>query len=253
MIPKEPRGSTTIWQVAMFVLCLYVLLALAAERIFALPEQVAMALNYIDFAICILFIADFLMQLFRAENKLHYFFTWGWIDLISSIPNIDILRWGRLARIFRIMRLLRAVRSTRLIFQVMFTNRTHGTFASAALTCFILIIFATISILYAENDPKSNIKTAGDALWWAFTTLTTVGYGDYFPVTFEGRIIAAVLMTAGIALFGTFTAYVASWFFKATGEAEEKMEIEILKEINEVRSKVDSIERRLNESQQEKK
>jgi len=253
MTDRESRGSATIWQAAMLVLCLYVLLALAAEKMFTLPEQVALALNYIDFAICILFILDFAVQLFKAENKLSYFFTWGWIDLISSIPNISMLRWGRLIRLFRIIRIFRAVRSTRLIFQVMFTNRTHGTFASVALTCFILVIFATISILYVEVLPACNIKTAGNALWWAFTTITTMGYGDYYPITLEGRIIAGILMTAGIALFGTFTAYVASWFLKATGEAEEAMEIKILEEIRGLKSKVDSIDTKIDQTHQQEK
>lgn len=61
-----------------------------------------------------------------------------------------------------------------------------------------------------ETAPESNIKTAEDAIWWAFVTITTVGYGDRFPVTTEGRIIAALLMTAGVGLFGTFTGFIAS-------------------------------------------
>ena len=69
-----------------------------------------------------------------------------------------------------------------------------------------------IGILQVEKDPNSNIKTAEDALWWAYVTITTVGYGDKYPVTTEGRLIAVVLMTGGVGLFGTFTAYIASWF-----------------------------------------
>jgi voltage-gated potassium channel len=76
----------------------------------------------------------------------------------------------------------------------------------------LLIIFSSIAILQVEKDPASNIKSAEDAIWWAYVTITTVGYGDKYPVTTEGRVIAAVLMTAGVGLFGTFTAYVASWF-----------------------------------------
>ncbi|MBM3452384.1 MAG: two pore domain potassium channel family protein [Bacteroidetes bacterium] len=73
-------------------------------------------------------------------------------------------------------------------------------------------MFSTIRILQVENDPKSNIKTAEDAIWWADVTITTVGYGDKFPVTSEGRIISAILMTTGVGLFGIFTAFVAPWF-----------------------------------------
>ena len=75
-----------------------------------------------------------------------------------------------------------------------------------------MVIFSAIAILQVETDPNSNIKTAEDAIWWAYVTITTVGYGDKFPVTTEGRIIAAALMTVGVGLFGTFTGFIASFF-----------------------------------------
>lgn len=68
------------------------------------------------------------------------------------------------------------------------------------------------AILQLENDPNSNIKTAEDALWWSNVTITTVGYGDKFPVTTSGRILGAALMTVGVGIFGTLTALMASWF-----------------------------------------
>jgi voltage-gated potassium channel len=77
-----------------------------------------------------------------------------------------------------------------------------------------MILFASVTILELEDTPDANIKTAEDAIWWAYATITTVGYGDKYPVTTGGRIIAAMLMTTGVGLFGTFTAYVSSWFVK---------------------------------------
>lgn len=77
--------------------------------------------------------------------------------------------------------------------------------------------FSAIAILGFEADADSaNIRSPEDALWWAVTTITTVGYGDRFPVTTEGRIIAAVLMTAGVGLFGTLSGVVAAWFLAPT-------------------------------------
>jgi voltage-gated potassium channel len=84
-----------------------------------------------------------------------------------------------------------------------------------------MVIFSAIAILQVEDDPSGNIKTAEDAIWWAYVTVTTVGYGDKFPVTTEGRIIAAVLMTVGVGLFGTFTAFLASWFVTEKQEDDE--------------------------------
>lgn len=85
---------------------------------------------------------------------------------------------------------------------------------SVALIAVLVLLFSSIAILEFETAPESNIKTAEDAIWWAYVTMTTVGYGDKYPVTTEGRIIAMVLMTVGVGLFGTFTAYVSSWFVK---------------------------------------
>ena len=90
----------------------------------------------------------------------------------------------------------------------------QGTFASASVIAVLLMIFSSIAILHVEVHPNSNIKTAEDALWWAYVTITTVGYGDKFPVTMEGRIIASILMTAGVGLFGIFSGFLASWFVK---------------------------------------
>jgi voltage-gated potassium channel len=137
---------------------------------------------------------------------------WGWIDLISSIPTFQYFRYGRLIRLFRILRILRAFRSVKFIVQHVFRNRKQGTFASVAIVAFMMLIFGSISVLQVEKDPNCNIKTAEDAIWWSFVTITTVGYGDKYPITTEGRIIAAFLMVAGVGLFGTFTGFVASWF-----------------------------------------
>ena len=69
-----------------------------------------------------------------------------------------------------------------------------------------------IAALDAEQDAKgANIVTFGDALWWAATTVTTVGYGDRFPITAEGRVIAIALMVVGIAMVGAVTASIAAW------------------------------------------
>jgi voltage-gated potassium channel len=137
---------------------------------------------------------------------------WGWVDLISSVPAISYLRAGRILRLIRLLRLIRAFRSTQSFLNYVFRNKAQGALTSVAILALLLIIFSSIAILQVEKDPTSNIKSAEDAIWWSYVTITTVGYGDKFPVTTEGRGIAAVLMTAGVGLFGTFTAYVASWF-----------------------------------------
>lgn len=103
----------------------------------------------------------------------------------------------------------------------MFHNKAKGALASVTVLSVLIVIFASIAILEVEDGDESNIKTAEDAIWWDYTTITTVGYGDLYPVTTEGRLIAMVLMTFGVGFFGTFTAYVASLFVTGNIKKEE--------------------------------
>ncbi|AIG30015.1 ion transporter [Flavobacterium psychrophilum] len=206
------------FNIIILVLTIYVLGALLVETFCALPKETAKLLNFIDKAICLIFFIDFVVRFFKAKNKLK-FMRWGWIDLVSSIPVINYFRAGRLLRLIRLLRVIRAFRSSKQLVNHVFKNKAKGTFTSVSIFAILLIIFSAIAILQVENTKEGNIKSAEDAIWWAYVTITTVGYGDKFPVTTEGRLIAVVLMTAGVGLFGTFTAYASSWF------VEDKIEI----------------------------
>jgi voltage-gated potassium channel len=208
---EKSNEKLGILNIIVIVLSIYVLCALIIDTAFTLPTETSILLNYIDISICIFFFIEFCVRFIKAENKLK-FMSWGWIDLVSSIPMIGILRVGRLFRLIRLLRIVRAFRSSKKLVSHLFINKAEGAFISVISIAVLLLIFCSIAILQVETDPNSNIKTAEDAIWWAYVTITTVGYGDKFPVTTEGRIIAAILMTAGVGLFGTFTAYVSSWF-----------------------------------------
>jgi voltage-gated potassium channel len=79
----------------------------------------------------------------------------------------------------------------------------------------ILVFTCSLGVFEAEHmAPGANITNYGDAVWWAFVTITTIGYGDYFPITFEGRTIAVFLMLSGLALVSVITVSFASWFLE---------------------------------------
>ncbi|MBN1489758.1 MAG: ion transporter [Phycisphaerae bacterium] len=224
-----------MYQLFMLGLCVYVLLALAADTFFRLDESTSEILEYADTGICIIFLADFFVRLILAKRKLAYL-KWGWIDFLSSIPMVNFLRWGRFARVIRILRVLRGVRSMKMLAAFILNRRAEGAFAAASLVSIILLVFGSIAILQCETAEGSNIHTARDALWWSFVTITTVGYGDRYPVTWEGQVVAAILMTAGVGLFGTFTGFIASWFL-APGEKEQEDELEaVRKELTEIKA-----------------
>lgn len=110
----------------------------------------------------------------------------------------------------------------------------------------LLILVSSLAILDAERGREgANIEDYGDAAWWAITTMTTVGYGDRFPVTGAGRLIAAALMLAGIALLGTVTATLASYLLERVQEAEEEAQAATRQDVRALTEEVAALRREL--------
>lgn len=231
------RSLSLSYQLFMLFLCVYAIVALTLGVVLPVGDEVKGVLKYADFAVCGFFFVDFLFCLHKAPNKLRYFFTWGWIDLLSSVPMIDAFRVGRLARLLRIIRVLRGLRATKVISSYFVGRRAESTLLVVVTVTFTMLVFASIAILNFEAEADGNIKTAEDALWWAATTVTTVGYGDRYPVTLEGRAVAVMLMTVGVGLFGTLSGVVAAWFLVPQRQgnndelAELRMSVDELKQL----------------------
>jgi voltage-gated potassium channel len=230
------------FQVVILILSVIVLGALVLDTAFKLPANITEILQTLDTIVCLVLLLDFGIRLYKAESKLG-FLKWGWIDLVASIPNLPVLRIGRLVRILRVIRLFRALRTTHKITTLLLKDKLQTGFASIALTFFLLIMFSSIGILICEQQvPGANIKTADDAIWWSVTTITTVGYGDKYPVTPEGRYLAMGLMIAGVGFFGASSGLVASSFIgsKQKGLANDE---EILSRLKKLDEKIDALVR----------
>jgi voltage-gated potassium channel len=168
----------------------------------------AKLLNHFDDFFCLVFFIDYLRQIFKAKKKVRYIFGWGLFDLASSIPAIGPLRFLRLIRILRV---LRAVRSIRILTQVFKSDLVGATIVSSMTMSMGGIILACFGVLHYESTAiGANIKTADDVVWWAVVTTSTVGYGDFYPVTGAGRLLAALVMVLGIGLFATIAGAIAS-------------------------------------------
>ena len=123
---------------------------------------------------------------------------------------------------FRILRFLRVIIVLR-AFQPFVARRTHRLAFLTGVTVPLLLLTAAVTVLDAERDAiGANITSFGDALWWSLASVTTVGYGDRYPVTDEGRLVATFLMIIGIGLFGSLTALLAAWVLKGDQETPEK-------------------------------
>ncbi len=233
---NDAQRRLSAWDLFMLALCVYALTILGAESFARVDTGGMEILSWADDVICGAFLIDFGVQLARARNRWKYFITWGWIDLLSSIPAWGPLRLGRFARVFRFFRVLRGVRIIKLLATFILAKRAQSAVMAAALFSVLVVVVSSIVVLQVETAPDSNIKNSSDALWWAMTTITTVGYGDRYPVTTEGRLLGVVLMLSGVALIGTLSATFAVWFM-SPGEKRTEGDVEKLRrEVAELRA-----------------
>jgi voltage-gated potassium channel len=233
------NGRVIYLELLVLLLSLYSLGALTAELLVPVDPETRRLLGRIDHGVCAVFLADFAVHLWLAPSK-RRFLRSGWIDLLSSIPEISWLRWGR---VFRVLRILRALRSFAAVYEHFSTERAKGTFVMVGLMSLVAVLFATIAVFELEHGVAgSNIHSAGDALWWAFATITTIGYGDHYPVTATGRVVAVILVVFGLSFFGTFTAYVATFFLEKAQLKEESEIHHLIREVHLLREKIERLE-----------
>ncbi|MFI6283279.1 potassium channel family protein [Streptomyces sp. NPDC051018] len=165
------------------------------------------------------FAADYLVRLTLAPSR-WLFVRKHPLDLLAVLlPLIQPLRLLRI-----VATLLLVGRRARMAPQITLTTYVGGAVVG-------LMMFGSLAVLHVERDaPGGNIKTLGDAVWWSFTTMTTVGYGDHAPTTGLGRILAVGLMISGIALLGVVTANIAAWFIARfeRDDAEERRQTALL-------------------------
>jgi voltage-gated potassium channel len=158
----------------------------------------------------VLFGVDYVARLFLARHRAS--FLWRHLPYLAMVA-LPVLRPLQLLRLVVLLRALNRRAA----------NALHGRIAIYVGCATVLLVFtSSLAVLDAERGhPGATINSFGNALWWAITTVTTVGYGDQHPVTTEGRFVAAGLMVGGIALLGTVTASIASWLVDRVRETEE--------------------------------
>ncbi|MBE2222563.1 MAG: potassium channel family protein [Anaerolineae bacterium] len=180
-------------------------------------KDVKTIILWTQMALAIFFLFDFLYRLNKAESRSQYFKKVGWLDLIGSLP---FLQWFRALRVFKTSQYIRNEHGH--LLKGFFEARAETAVLTIALAVIFLFEFASIFILRAEDSAKNaNIVDAGDAIWWVLVTVSTVGYGDLFPVTANGRLIATLVIVAGVGLFGILSAYLARSFLGKAPSAPE--------------------------------
>jgi voltage-gated potassium channel len=214
--PELKVKESIAYSIFMLVLIVFSLVIMVL-LLLPLNEATIEALLFFDNAICVFFLLDFGVNLARSHPRRDYFIgRRGWLDLLGSIPALGIFPAAGLFRIARISRLMRATpmlrreNRKRIIGDVL-RNRGQYAFLITVLAAFVVLSTATILIIQLESrSADANITTGGDALWWSLTTITTVGYGDTYPVTGLGRAVAVLVMIAGVGIIGSLASILAS-------------------------------------------
>ena len=165
-----------------------------------------------------IFLGDFVFRFWTAPARGAYFFRhFGWADLLASLPfpQLKILRIFRLIRVYRLMREM----GPGVIWHTLIRDRAGSALLVLLLMGILVLQFGSLLILSLEQHaPGANITSASDALWYTIVTISTVGYGDQYPVTDAGRLWGSVIIIVGVGIFGTFTGYLANLFLSPRKE-----------------------------------
>ena len=215
----------TDWPLAVVALTF---LGLYSVRVLLQPQGgFAKAIDVALLAVYCIFVLDYLARLYLAQARGRWFLTHLWELPVILLPFFRPLRLLSLAVV--VTSLQQAVGHTIRGRVIVYT----------ACGASIVVYAAALAILDVEgNNPDAKIRTLGDALWWASTTVTTVGYGDLHPVTGPGRLVAVALMVGGITLLGLVTATLASWIVERVAEEDTANEAATRAQIEELREEI---------------
>lgn len=180
------------------------------------------AIHWLDFWICWIFIAEFVVRTWKEEDR-KGFVKSHLLEIPGMIP-FTVFGVASVFRVFRLFRLVRLVTMTKRFSKLYQKRFVKNEIQYVAIIVITILLFSSYGILLFERRVNPDIKTVGDAFWWSVVTVTTVGYGDKVPITPMGRAIGVMLMFTGIGLIGTFSGFMASYLvrgFKAEKEAED--------------------------------
>jgi voltage-gated potassium channel len=211
-----PRKRSNSYNIFIFVLTL-LSLAIMVVMLLPLAPQTLDLLRVYDNLICVIFLIDFAYSLLSTPKKSDYFIKErGWLDLLGSIPALGITQYGgllrlaRLSRLARIARLMKGENKKELVADVLQNRSQYAAFITILLTILVLTISSVLVLQFESKDPAASIQTGADALWYSIVTITTVGYGDFYPVTGPGRIAGMFIMFAGVGIIGALASLLSS-------------------------------------------
>ena len=182
--------------------------------------------------ITLIFFIDFVYRMKTAPDRGDYFWrNYGWADLLASLPfqQTKILRVFRLVKVYRLLKEY----GVKAIGRAVLKDRAGSALLMLLFIGILVLEFGSLLMLYLEADVEgANITDASDALWYIIVTMSTVGYGDQFPITNPGRVVGVVIIVVGVGIFGTLTGYLANLFLSpAKTSAQEGQQPDVQKKL----------------------
>lgn len=218
-----------VWLIA--ILIVYSVVCFSIETLPDLPASLIEFLRYSEIAIVSVFTAEYLYRLYAAEKRLGFIFSfYGMIDLFAILPfylatMIDLrsLRLMRLLRLFRVLKLVRYNQALLRFVKALYVAKEELVIFSVAIL--VLLYLAAVGIYYFEHQAQPEVfRSIFDGLWWAVGSLTTVGYGDIYPITVGGRFFTFIVLMLGLGLVAVPAGIMASALssIRRQQETEEK-------------------------------
>ena len=230
IVERDDTRAGRTFDLVVLALIICSLIALSVETLPGLPSAATGALGFVEAAITGLFTIEYAMRLAAAERKWRYVFSfYGIVDLVAIVPfyvslgGIDLLV-VRAVRLFRVFHILKVFRYSRAI------HRYRRALALAReeillflLAAGILLYLSAVGIYYCERDAQpEHFESIPHSLWWAVATLTTVGYGDIYPVTTGGKVFTFVVLVCGLGIVAAPSGLIAAALARARDEEREE-------------------------------
>ena len=222
IIENNDTARGKVFDIVIQFLIILSLISFSIETLPDLDQKIRLILKYFEIATVLIFTLEYLLRLIVSDRKLQFIFSfYGVIDLLAILPfyitrsvdlrSIRILRLFRLIRTFKLLRFNEAVQRFRKAFEIVKEELILFLFATA-----LLLFVTAVGIYYFENPAQpEHFKSVFHSMWWAIITLTTVGYGDFYPVTTGGKIFTSLILIIGLGIIAVPTGLIASALTKS--------------------------------------
>lgn len=254
-IPTEDAESSLDYELFMVVFISFSLIIAGASAFLPLAPAARNSLIAINLIISIILLVEFFRLVMHTKDRFAFMISQGWLIFLGCLPFYPLLRFLLLFRLVGILRKLRKYGGHPIIDKIVERRAENALRYTGFVVILVLTLGSILVLQFESKSPTANILTSQEALWWSIVTVATVGYGDYYPVTLNGRLVGVAIIIVGVGMFGVLASYLAKSFLSPTKrESEDKDLLEkqnlaeaIRRETDELRQEIASMRDELSE------